>query len=60
MKKDKEKFDWKPLIVILIILGVFTYVGVVWGIITLVIGVVSLGWSKRHDGPLPTNKNNEE
>lgn len=41
---------------ILVLPLAFTYGGIWVGLIVLVIGVVALGWSKRHEGPFPTNK----
>lgn len=52
----KDKFDWKAVITIVIVLYVFTYAGVWWGIGVLAIGVILLGWKNRNNGPLPINK----
>jgi|GEM_PF-1389130 len=55
---DSSKSDWPALIVALVAIpAAFTFGGVWVGLIALVIGAVALGWSKRHDGPFPTNKN---
>lgn len=59
-EKKKTDGDWLPLIFIFIGLPVaFTYGGVWVGIPVLIIGVIALGWSKRHGGPFPTNKPKE-
>ena len=49
-----------PVIIFLVsVSAAFTY-GETWmGIVVTAIGVVSLGWSKRHDDPFPTNKTKE-
>ena len=55
--EQNKKADW-PVILFLVV-GVpvsFTYGGIWVGLIVLVIGVIALGWSKRHKGPFPTNK----
>ncbi len=57
MDNEKEKSDWPPILFALVALPIaFTFGGVWIGLGGLVIGVVALGWSKRHDGPFPTNK----
>jgi len=51
------KSDWPAILFLLVGLPLaFTYGGIWVGLIVLVIGVVVLGWNKRHDGPFPTNK----
>jgi len=53
----KEKSDWSAILFALVALPIaFTYGGIWIGLGVLVIGVVALGWSKRHDGPFPSNK----
>lgn len=60
-EEEKKGGDWLPIIFLLVILPVaFTFGGVLFGMPVLVIGVVALGWSKRHEGPLPTNKQREK
>ena len=57
MNKDNEKSDWPALILLLVALPfAFTFGGIWVGLFVLVVGVVALGWSKRHEGPFPTNK----
>jgi len=50
------KTDWKAFGALIIILYVFTYAGLWWGLVSLVIGVVALGWKDRHKGPFNTNQ----
>lgn len=58
MSEEKSKSDWPALLFLLVGLPVaFTYGGMWIGLIVLIIGVVALGWSKRHEGPFPTNRN---
>lgn len=55
--EDRKKTDWPAILFLLVGLPLaFTYGGVWIGLFILVIGVVALGWSKRHEGPFPTNK----
>ncbi len=57
-EKNSSKSDWPALLLIFVGLPVaFTYGGLWVGLLVLVIGVVALGWSKRHEGPFPTNRN---
>jgi len=54
---EKERSDWPALI--LLFIGrplAFTYGGLWIGLLALVVGIISLGWSKRHEGPFPTDK----
>jgi hypothetical protein len=54
---DKEKSDWPVLILLFVGLPLaFTYGGFWVGLLVLVVGIIALGWSKRHEGPFPTNK----
>ena len=60
--KEKKSDDWPPIIFVLIVLPIaYTYLGFWFTLPILIIGLAVLGWSKRHDGPFPTNspKNNE-
>jgi hypothetical protein len=58
MSEDKQKkSDW-PVILFLVV-GLptaFMYGGIWVGLVVLVVGLAALGWSKRHEGPFPTNK----
>jgi len=59
MSDDEKKSsdDWPSIIFALMALPIaFTYGGVWIGLAVLVIGVVALGWSKKHEGPFPTNR----
>jgi hypothetical protein len=57
MATEKDKSDWPAILFAIVALPIaFTYGGVWIGLGVLIIGVVSLGWSKRYEGPLPTNK----
>jgi hypothetical protein len=59
--KDKKGTDWVAVIFIFIVLPAAFTLGGVWvGIATLVIGIVALGWKKRHEGPFPTNKSEKD
>ena len=51
------KSDWPAILFLLVGLPLaFTYGGMWVGLIVIVIGVVALGRSKRHEGQFPTNK----
>ena len=53
----EEKSDWTAILLLLVGIPIaFTFGGVWVGLLALVVGVVALGWSKRHDGPFPANK----
>ena len=55
-ENEKEKSDWPPLILLFIGLPVaFTYGGLWIGLLVLVVSVVTLGWSKHHEGPFLTH-----
>jgi hypothetical protein len=54
--ETKKAGDWLVILFILIVSAAFFYGGLWIGIIVSVIGVIALGWSKRHEGPFPTNK----
>ena len=55
--EDKEISDWPALLFLLIVLPfAFTFGGVWVGVSFLFVGVIALGWRKRHKGPFPTNK----
>ena len=56
-ENQESKSDWPAIIFLFVGLPLaFTY-GELWvGFLVLIVGVVALGWSKRHDGPLPTNE----
>jgi len=57
VNEKKGKSDWPALLLLLVALPfAFTFGGVWVGVIVLVVGVIALGWSKRHEGPFPTNK----
>jgi hypothetical protein len=52
--------DWPAILFILVAVPLaFTFGGIWIGIIVLVVGVVALGWNKRHQGPIPTNRPKE-
>ena len=60
MSDDKKKNnDWPAILFILIIPVVFFYGGMWIGITVLAIGIVALGWSKKHEGSFSTNKSKE-
>ena len=56
---NKKANDWPVILFILIVPVVFFFGGMWIGIPALIIGVVALGWSKRHKGPFPTNKSRD-
>lgn len=59
-KKEKKEGNWLPIVFLLVVLPIAFRFGGVWiGIAVLVIGIVALGWGKRHEGPFPTNKPRE-
>ena len=48
---------WPVVIFLTAVFAAFTF-GEVWmGIVVTIIGLPALGWSKRHEGPFPTNRN---
>lgn len=50
----EEKSDWPAILLLLVGIPIaFIYGGIWVGLIVLVVGVVALGWGKRHDGPFP-------
>ena len=54
-EEQKSSADWPAIILLLV--GVplaFIFLGPLGGLLGLIVGVVVLGWSKRHKGPLPT------
>lgn len=51
--------DWKAIAGLLLIIGVFSYTGLWWGLLSIVIVTVTLGWKDRHKGPFPTNNQND-
>ena len=54
---QKSRSDWPAILFLLVGLPLaFTYGGTWVGLIVLMIGVVAFGWSKRHAGPFPTNR----
>ena len=60
-EEKKSSEDWPSIIFVLLALPIaFTYGGVWVGLAVLVIGVVALGWGKRHEGPFPTNRSKEQ
>jgi hypothetical protein len=59
-ENNKSKSDWPALLLTFVGLPVaFIYCGLWVGLLVLAVGVVVLGWSKRHEGPFPTNRNNK-
>lgn len=57
MSDGEERIDWPAILLALITLPIaFTFGGVWIGLVVLIVGVVALGWSKRNEGPFPTNK----
>lgn len=56
MSNDESQSIWPVIVFLLIVSSAFTY-GEIWmGIVVTIIGIVALGWSKRHEGPFTTNK----
>ena len=50
--QSADKTDWLPILFLLVVLPVaFTWGGIWIGLVVLIVGVVWLGWSKRHHGP---------
>ena len=61
MTEKKSKSDWPALLLLIVGLPVaFTYGGLWVGLAVLVISVVALGWSKRHNGPYSTNQDQQK
>lgn len=56
MRNKNGQFDWKATLSIVIVVLVFIYAGVWWGIGAFIVGSVILGWKYRHSGPFPTNR----
>ncbi|WP_062266942.1 hypothetical protein [Endozoicomonas arenosclerae] len=64
MKKEREeaksKSDWLILIFLFLVVPYsFMYGGLWVGLLVLFSGIVITGWKKRHEGPLPTYKSNQ-
>ena len=58
--RDKEdKTEWPVIFYIVAVFAGFAIGGPVLGIVVLIVGIVMLGWSKRHEGPFPTNRPKE-
>lgn len=57
-EEESEQPIW-PVILVIIIVGYAFYFSVWVGVIALVIGLVVLGWSRRHDGPFPTDRSDQ-
>lgn len=57
-EEESEQPIW-PVILVTILVGYAFYAGVWIGVAALVVGVVVLGWSRRHEGPFPTNKSDD-
>lgn len=56
-KSNEKQSDWPAILLLLVgIPIIFTYGGVWVGLFVVVVGVVALGWSKRHEGAFPTNR----
>ena len=53
---SEDRGDWPVVIVIAVVIAGFYFGGLWIGLGCFVIGAVVLGWSKRHDGPFPTNR----
>ncbi len=59
MSNEDTQPIWPVITFLVVVSAAFTY-GEIWmGIVVTIIGVVVLGWSKRHEGPFPTNKPKE-
>lgn len=56
MSEQEPKQSIWPVILVTVLVGYAFYAGVWVGIVALVVGVIALGWSRRHEGPLPTGK----
>ena len=48
-KDNKEKFDWLPLVGIGVVINIFVFKGIAWGIVSFVLVAVIMGWNKRHN-----------
>ncbi len=44
-----DEIDWPVIIFIPILIAVFNFWGPWWGMATFVVGLIALGWSKRHE-----------
>ncbi|WP_353163430.1 hypothetical protein [Salinisphaera shabanensis] len=60
MSEERSEQPIWPVVVVIILVGYAFYVGIWIGIATLIAGVIVLGWSRRHDGPLPTKKSERD
>ncbi len=59
--ENEEGSNWKILVFLLVALPLaFGYGGVWVGLVVFLIGSVVIGWEKRHEGPFPTNRRNED
>ena len=59
MKDEKKDESGPTAILLVVVVAAFYFLGM-WGeIISIVIGFVALGWSKRHQGPFPTDNSKE-
>lgn len=56
MSEQEPRQPIWPVILVTALVGYAFYAGVWIGSVALVVGVVALGWSKRHEGPFPTRK----
>lgn len=54
--EKKSSGNWPAFIFFFVALPLaFTFGGLWVGILIFLVGVVALGWSRRYEGPFPTN-----
>lgn len=55
-KKESNLEIWKVAIAVSVVIIIFIYGGLWWGLGAFLVASVTIGWKDRHKGPFPTNK----